>query len=333
MHSMKIILPQQAVERKKPENYNSKDNHLFQKYWVSIRPECHIIQMNNPIIVKDTILDYKNLRFFDKYTHYNGISVPGKFKHFFFFLRNRTIEYKNAVWIFDNYSANFYHWFTECLPRLFFAEKYLKDHVVILPERFKRCSFINESLEYLGIVPYYFDPKINLKIPELIVTSLIGRIAEYQKDLLIQLRVKFGVFDNIDQSYRKVFIRRKPAKARNILNEIELILLLKEFNVEIHYFDDYSLVQQIAIMKETKTLIGLHGAGLTNMLFMPPKGNVLEFRNADDGGASTNCYFNLASEIDINYYYTTNKSTSPKTNHADFEIDLIKLRTVLKTIG
>jgi len=330
---MEIILKQQTVERKKPANFNAEDDHLFQRYWISNRPECHIIQLKNSIIVKDTIFIHENLRFYDRYTHYNGISKPGKIKHFFFFLRNRSIDFTNAVWIFDNYSANFYHWFTECLPRLFFAEKYLKDHVVILPERFKSYSFIPESLEHLGIEPYYFDPKINLKIPELIVTSLIGRIAEYQKDLLIQLRMKFGVFDSNDQAYRKVFIRRKPAKARNILNEIELIHLLKEFDVEIHYFDDYSLAQQVAIMKETKSLIGLHGAGLTNILFMPPKGNVLEFRNKDDGGASTNCYFNLASEIDINYYYTINKSTSPKTNHADFEIDLMKLRIVLETIG
>lgn len=329
---MEIVLKKSSVRREKPANYDPEDDHLFKRYWVSNRPECHILLLKNVTVVWYSILNLKKFKFYDEYTAYTKIKNITKLKRIGYFFLKKSIKIEKAVWIIDGFSLNYYHWFTECLPRLLMAEKFIKGHQLILPEKFKDFSFVKDSLDYLGIETYYFDPFVNIKISQLILTSEIGRMAEYQKELLFKLKEKFNLNEVPIEPKRKIFIARKPAKARNILNEKELFDVLRQFDIEIHYFDDYSLSIQIDLMKETHTLIGIHGAGLTNMLFMPSGGNVLEFRNGIDGGASTNCYFNLASELGLNYFYTTNKSTDPKTNHADFEIDLYKLKIALNAM-
>jgi capsular polysaccharide biosynthesis protein len=54
-------------------------------------------------------------------------------------------------------------------------------------------------------------------------------------------------------------------------------------------------------MQQCKLLIGVHGAGLTNMMFMQKGNKVLELRKRDD--KYNNCYFGLASACELDYYY------------------------------
>ncbi|MCL6260427.1 glycosyltransferase family 61 protein [Aquiflexum sp. TKW24L] len=327
-----IVLVEESLERQIPENFNKKDDHLFKMYWETIRPECHVHLINNAYIIKDTVFLPSKLKFFDRYTHYNGVSFLGKLMRIYLWVSKRKIILGKSVWIHDNFSGNYFHWFAECLPRLLFSEAFQEGHVVILPKSLSKFSFVKESLDLMGVKFEFFEKNQNYVISELILTSLIGRISEYRKELLVEVghRLKVG-FLNI-KPWRKIYIRRKPAKARNILNEEAVLKVMEEFQVEVHDFEGYSLMEQIKIINATCLLVSIHGAGLTNMIFMPYTGSVLEFRNEVDGGPSTNCYFNLSSELGIKYFYLTNKSTSPKTNHADFTIDIKKLRGVLKEL-
>ena len=59
--------------------------------------------------------------------------------------------------------------------------------------------------------------------------------------------------------------------------------------------------EQLDIFSNCKTLIAIHGAGLTNMIFMQPNSNILEIRQEND--CSSNCYFSMSSALDHNYYY------------------------------
>jgi capsular polysaccharide biosynthesis protein len=327
-----IVLAEESIERQIPVNFKESDDHLFKMYWKTIRPECHVLHINNAYIIKDTVYLPSKLKFFDRYTHYNGVSIKGKLMRIFFWVSKRKIILGKSVWIHDNFSGNYFHWFAECLPRLLFSETFQDGHVVILSKSLSKFSFVKESLDLMGVKYKFLDNNHNYVASELILTSLIGRISEYRQELLIEVgrRIKVGIPNVIP--YRKIYIRRKPAKARNILNEEAVLEVMKEFQVEVHDFEGYSLMEQIKMMNETSLLISIHGAGLTNMIFMPYTGSVLEFRNEVDGGPSTNCYFNLSCELGIKYFYLTNQSTSPKTNHADFEIDIEKMRGILKEL-
>lgn len=62
-----------------------------------------------------------------------------------------------------------------------------------------------------------------------------------------------------------------------------------------------SFKEQVALFSETSILLSNHGAGLTNMLFMPAGSNVIELRKKNDD--HNNCYFSLASALNLKYYY------------------------------
>ena len=330
----KIIFQKSTVQRAKPLNFNPSDDHIFKRYWISNRPECHILNLKEVYVVNKTIFSPHTLTIFERYSHVNGISFVGKLKTIFmFFFNGKKRRINKAVWIHDNFSNNYYHWLTECLPRFLFAQGELNDHIVIIPEKFKNYSFILESLQLLKIEYTFFKNRESLFVSELVLTSLIGRVAEYRPELLTMLRNKLKIPDQPNQvPARMIYIRRKPAKARNILNDLEVVKAIEEFGIESHFFEEYSLKEQMLLMSETVFLVSIHGAGLTNMLFMHQNSYILEFRNEFDEGFSPNCYFNMASELNMKYYYTTNKGTAPKTNQADYEIDIIKLKDALREI-
>jgi len=71
-------------------------------------------------------------------------------------------------------------------------------------------------------------------------------------------------------------------KITQIVNEdlVQDVLIASGF--EVHYFEDYTFQQQVEIMSGAKLVVALHGAGITNILFMGGKGRILELRNDND---------------------------------------------------
>jgi len=111
------------------------------------------------------------------------------------------------------------------------------------------------------------------------------------------------------------------------MNEDAVVALVQQHGYEIHFFEDYTLRQQIAIMAETRYLIGLHGAGLTNVLFMPAQGKILELRNQLDD--HNNCFFTLASALDHDYYYLNNDGDTTDTHIVNITVDTALLQQAL----
>ena len=107
-----------------------------------------------------------------------------------------------------------------------------------------------------------------------------------------------------------------------------MVSLLKLYDYDVHYFEDYSLKKQIELMSQTKSLIGLHGSGLTNMLFMPKNGQILELRNQND--AQNNCYFALASDLNHKYYYQLNQGNLNDTHAVDITVNIQELKMNLE---
>ena len=108
--------------------------------------------------------------------------------------------------------------------------------------------------------------------------------------------------------------------------------MLKKHGVEIYNFDNLSLKEQIKIAQKTKLFISIHGAALTNMLFMKKSQNILEIRHPDSD--LQNCYFSLASALKHNYFYflgtPINKDSNP--HDGNLKIDVESFENLLKTI-
>uniref|UniRef100_A0A914XRD1 EGF domain-specific O-linked N-acetylglucosamine transferase n=1 Tax=Plectus sambesii TaxID=2011161 RepID=A0A914XRD1_9BILA len=101
----------------------------------------------------------------------------------------------------------------------------------------------------------------------------------------------------------KITLLLRKTGWRNLNNSDEIAALLKTRNdadVEVVSFNkgSKSLEEQLQLIQNTDLLVGMHGAGLTHLLFLPPWAALLEIFDCNDG-----CYRDLARMKGV--YYST----------------------------
>ncbi|WP_310557750.1 glycosyltransferase family 61 protein [Flavobacterium sp.] len=321
---MRIVFQEHISKRKQPINIENKDILLFEHEFEKKIRNSHYILILNGFILNGIIIKFgTNLKQYLSYALVHPILSNKKILKKVFLFRRGFTTIEKGVWIIDNMSLGYFHWLTDALPRLLASKRDGEQYQVLLPESYKQFSYISESLSFLGEQIIYYNAQTPLKVKKLLVTSHTADTGNYNPILINELRNKF-LYNNTNKSDRKVFISRLKAPRRKIINEEEVINLLKLYGYEIHCFEDYTFKKQIEIMSQTKHLIGLHGAGLTNMLFMKENSKVLELRNLNDN--HNNCYFSLASELNLNYFYQLNQGNRNETYSADIIVDINELR-------
>jgi capsular polysaccharide biosynthesis protein len=106
----------------------------------------------------------------------------------------------------------------------------------------------------------------------------------------------------------------------------EVAEILKEFNYEIVLFENMSFEEQVKLANASQVIISLHGAGLTNTMFMQNDGYILELKMESD--TTNHCYFSLASAVGVNYLYQYSAPTQQglDVQNSDIKVDARKLR-------
>lgn len=93
----------------------------------------------------------------------------------------------------------------------------------------------------------------------------------------------------------------RNTKYRNVVNEKELLKRISsnsDYEVKrVVYDKSIKFLDQIEITRNTDVFIGIHGAGLTHLLFLPKWATLFELHNCGD----PNCYHDLARLRGVNY--------------------------------
>ncbi|MCE7055267.1 glycosyltransferase family 61 protein [Algoriphagus sp. AGSA1] len=300
-------LPSYYSKRSLPQNFKKDDRELFEKEFERYiqASKAHVLEA--AVIVDETIWDWKTFSFLDQLSHPSPLSKKAKIKRFPSLLKpSRFVE--KAIWMTDTWAHNYFHWMTESIPRLIALEGDYKDHKVVLPKRLENFNYVSDSLNLLGYDHLFFSKDQKLTIASLVSFDRTAPSFNYHQQVIKSIRNRMKV-EKSKVSDRKIYVSRRKAGKRKIVNEEELILQLMRSGYEIHQFEDYSLAEQIQLMNGTSNFISMHGAGLTNMLFMEKGAKVLEFRFRGD--TTNNCFYTLASELGHLYYYSQNDFQTP----------------------
>jgi hypothetical protein len=311
--------------RKNPKNLGAGDEDLFkhelQKHIAPVKKITlsDIYATGNGIVIakEKTVIP----GFFSKSTTIVFLPVLKFYLHLLKrIIRNRFVIVKPpAIFITDRFSGNYFHWITEALPRLLAGGTDVKSSPVILPASYRQFSLIEESLKIAGFSVKYLKEKKFYLLRNVLFITHFETAGNYNDYFIQKTRETLTKDLGCIPSSRFVYISRTKADRRKIANEADLLPVLSKFRFEIVYCEDLSLQKQRILFSQTKILVSNHGAGLTNMVFLPKGSSVLELRYKDD--KHNNCYFSLASALDIDYYYQQCLPVNPELD--SYEADLI----------
>lgn len=302
---------------------NFKEVSLF-KYWqVNITPEGHVF--NNLSIDKELLIYPKHKK---TYSFLYVLSTLVKRK------KIKLNPAETYLMCFDYWSNSIFHWMCDALPRLEAVKEVAKECVFLLP-KFYEYTYIHETLKAFEFKALYLiedDTYVscaNLIVPQQITTSGQIRsenILSLRQTLLQHFQPKFTG----NSKHKNIYISRNKAKYRKVINEQELMPILQKYNFEIIFFEDYAVSEQIELCYNAKNIVSIHGANLTNVVFMQPNCNVLEFRKKND--VDNNYFYELTDSINCNYYYLNCEFEDPKpyTNTFSLYVAPDRFETYLK---
>ncbi|MBD2724674.1 glycosyltransferase family 61 protein [Hymenobacter armeniacus] len=229
-------------------------------------------------------------------------------------------------------TENYYHWLIDSLPRLLVLRSLYPGMKLLLP----RVSalhpvpeFIATSARLLGFTDHLpLNPRQILSaqtviLPDLTAASLTQRpelVRQVRQELLKALCLEPG------RAFRRVYAARAAGFPRNLLNEPEVEAWLQQEGFEKVYFEHLTLLEQVRLMQETEVLLAVHGANMTNLLFLPDTARVVEIHNRE---YSDPCYLRLASCLGLEFYICPCQGVDARLgNQSDVIVDMVLLKDV-----
>jgi capsular polysaccharide biosynthesis protein len=132
---------------------------------------------------------------------------------------------------------------------------------------------------------------------------------------------------------RRIYFTRDDARWRRIRNEADVVRVLREHDVAFHRVDPSRPWEQIRASAGADLIVGVHGASLTNLMFMAPGGRLLELRHPHDEHFF-DAYRPLASAMGIDYTrqdcQVAGEASELPVNNRDLIVDLDVLRQNLR---
>jgi hypothetical protein len=229
---------------------------------------------------------------------------------------------------------NYYHWLVEYCGQLEGLAHYEREtgrrpKILI---RKGGPAFHRASLELLGIAPdriIEWDPAQGpIAAERVIVASLPGNRVACSPSNLRWLRDRFlqSVEANLpDRPGRRLYIRRKTGAWRSIVNDDQVASLLEAHGFETVRAEGLSFAEQVRLFADAELIVGMHGAGLANLLFAP-RAAVIELTGAYGGGE----YFSMAAALG-NPYAALPCAPGGADGH-DVVVDAPALESLLRAI-
>jgi capsular polysaccharide biosynthesis protein len=215
-------------------------------------------------------------------------------------------------------SSGYFHWLTDALPRLAILIEggIFLDQVdgFIVPSNYGLPA-IRQSLELLGITQEKQLSPIRtcdlVECEHLILPSLpglTGNPAPWVRSFLRDSYLDLAKSIKTDFPTR-FYISRK--ETRRVINEPEIIPLLKKFGFVSVQPEKLSFLEQVALFSKAEVIISPHGAALTNLMFCSEGTKVVELFLKD---YVNGCYWAIANLGNINYSYLEGENNKSQKN-------------------
>lgn len=230
--------------------------------------------------------------------------------------------------LISRHSSSYYHWFTECLPRLCVGDS-LPAVPILLQDDLH--DWQRESLALLGITSERLIqlPKGCYEVDQLYFPSFPA-YATFTTDwtfscadrALVWLREAF-CGQRLSKRDKRIYISREGVAHRRIINEEPLMRALEREGFLVVNANPLSISEKIELFGDAAIVVGAHGAGLTHILFAPAGARVVEA--LDPFHLVGGLYYQMAAALGQDYWYLFAenqawKSATPRENSQDYRL-------------
>jgi hypothetical protein len=220
-------------------------------------------------------------------------------------------------------NSNYFHWLFDVLPRIFILKKIYKiksDDFFIVPNYLYK--FQKETLKLLGINNIINAYKKNhIKADKVISVHFdVSQQNNFRIPIWVIkfLKIHLKVNSKNSKKYEKIYIDRNDSlntNLRKIENEDEIKNYLKKKGFKFLQLSNLEFLDEIRIFNNAKIVIGLYGAGLSNVIYCKKNTSVIEIRPNGCG----NLYKNLIKDCGLKYGGIECKKSSYKKSDRNFD--------------
>ena len=185
--------------------------------------------------------------------------------------KNSLKNFKELYILGSNAGNNYYSNLLQFLPRIFFNKKTNLKLAIHRNSSNKYRNFIISILESLNIEFTFvfldddFYNFIDSEFPQFLSIN----------DSIEILKKFINPKTNIEIS-KKIYVTREDSNYRKILNEGDVVSLLRERGYKVINPQLYEIDEQIEIFSNAEKIISTHGSNLANIIFCKPGTEILE---------------------------------------------------------
>jgi len=232
---------------------------------------------------------------------------------------------------------NYYHWLLEALPRIYAARREVRG------TRYLVCAdtrdFHRQSLALFGFSDVLRVGRDSLVLAErLLFPSPVNEgYAQHNPELLrgmaAWLRARTSVTAPERPARRRLYVGRGGNTRRRIVNEDELVLMLGKHGFEHVRLEEQDFACQVRLFSEARCVVAIHGAGLSNMIFMKQGAAVMELISERYRDTS---FFNLAGACGHRIVHMPCHTVGPLDRsgpkYFDMEVNISEARYWVETL-
>ena len=283
----------------KNEKLNSKFSFIKHN---SLEIECNIFTENFFLDSYNFFpITEEHTTFLDVFTW----GEPYEYEHFYskFFLDN-FIKNKDSFKSFSNVfvlgsslSDNYYRNMITFLPRIFFINK----------KNIKLAIHRNSSNKFRNFLEILFK-QMQIKVQFIyldngfykFINSHIPEFLDHSKSIKILNSLR--IIQN--KKKEKIYLTRQNSAFRNLVNEEDVVDILKKKNFRIIDLNNLSIVEQIELFSNSEIIVSVSGSSLTNIAFCSPGTKVIEIipkYNFDYEKNLKTRFSNICKLLNLNY--------------------------------
>jgi capsular polysaccharide biosynthesis protein len=189
-------------------------------------------------------------------------------------LKAAASEVDEAIFLREPGESGYFHWINSVLPRVAVLDRFpMLSRLPLLVSSSKKFS--RQSLELLGINldrvfksdSAVFVKRLWISTPCIFRGDHFTRPAFWTRELRRVLQV-----EDREPGSKLAYLSRSDASVRRVVNEGAVVDAFRKRGAEVIAFEGMNFQEQISVVQDVKHFFSLHGAGLSNTLFMPSGG-------------------------------------------------------------